>query len=182
MSHTPTVWITGDTISAALANNWEAQAAHLAADTTAIQWTRHAVRAYRSAALTLSAATETDLSFDAETYDTNGFHDLVTNPNRLTIPDIGSAGWWLWTCWAKFAAPATGYNHKLRMYIGTTLVDLAEASYRASASSRNLSLCAGHVVKMASGDYAKWTVECDQAIGLAVGTTETFAFGIKIAP
>lgn len=182
MSHTPTVWITGDTISAALANNWEAQAADLDADTAAIQWARQAVRAYRSAALSLSAATETALDLDAETYDTNTFHDLVTNPNRFTIPDADSAGWWLWTCWAKFASPATNYNGKLRMYLGTTLVDLAEASYRASASSRNLSLCSAHLVKMTNGDYVKWTVECDQAIGLAVGTTETYAYGLKIAP
>lgn len=45
-----------------------------------------AVLAYRSAAQAVTNGAAVSISFDAETMDTSAFHDLVTNPTRLTIP------------------------------------------------------------------------------------------------
>jgi len=40
-----------------------------------------------SADQTITTATDTQLTFDAEVYDTSGFHSTVTNTGRLTIPN-----------------------------------------------------------------------------------------------
>lgn len=45
----------------------------------------------KSAAQSLSNATETAITFNGETWDTDGFHDNVTNNSRITIP-TGKAG------------------------------------------------------------------------------------------
>ena len=40
----------------------------------------------KSANQSLTASTETAITFDGESWDTNGFHDNVTNNTRITIP------------------------------------------------------------------------------------------------
>jgi hypothetical protein len=49
----------------------------------------------------------TTLSFDSEQYDTDGYHDNVTNNSRLTIPS-GKNGYYSVTGLVRFAASATG--------------------------------------------------------------------------
>ncbi|TNE36263.1 MAG: hypothetical protein EP348_07280 [Alphaproteobacteria bacterium] len=39
-----------------------------------------------SADQTIPTSTDTILDWDSESYDTNGFHESVTNPSRLTVP------------------------------------------------------------------------------------------------
>jgi hypothetical protein len=46
---------------------------------------------YRSTTLALSAGTFATVGFDTEDYDTDGFHDNVTNNTRLTVPSGVSA-------------------------------------------------------------------------------------------
>lgn len=43
-------------------------------------------RATRTATFAVTGATETNVPFDSEAFDTNGFHDIATNNTRLTIP------------------------------------------------------------------------------------------------
>jgi hypothetical protein len=54
-----------------------------------------------------TAATYTALSFQAETYDTNGYHDNSTNNSRLTVP---SAGYYRFQ-FATLATNAQFYRH-----------------------------------------------------------------------
>lgn len=49
------------------------------------------VKAYRSGATTFANGSGTDFNWDAEEWDTHGFHDNTTNSNRLTVP-VGQAG------------------------------------------------------------------------------------------
>jgi hypothetical protein len=51
---------------------------------------------YKSANQSIASATTTTLSFDSEVFDTDGFHDNVTNNDRITIP-TGKAGKYLFT-------------------------------------------------------------------------------------
>jgi hypothetical protein len=65
--------------------------------------------AYKSANQTISNGTGTIVSFDSESYDTNGFHDNVTNNSRMTIPS-SYAGKYLITAMFYYASNATGYR------------------------------------------------------------------------
>src|SRR3990167_8352624 len=44
---------------------------------------------YRSTAQSITSATQTALSWDAELYDTDSYHEGVTTPSRLTVPAAG---------------------------------------------------------------------------------------------
>jgi hypothetical protein len=51
-------------------------------------------RVTQSSAQTISNASTTTLNFNTETFDVDGYHDNVTNNNRLTIP-AGKSGYFL---------------------------------------------------------------------------------------
>jgi hypothetical protein len=83
----PATVATGDLITAAL---WNAQVRDierwlLGTGTPAYPY----VNAWRSAALTPVTATSTLVPFDAELTDTDGMHDLVTNPSRVIAVTAG---------------------------------------------------------------------------------------------
>lgn len=46
-------------------------------------------RVYRTTAQSITSGTPTAISFDAERFDTDAIHDLVTNPTRLTCRTAG---------------------------------------------------------------------------------------------
>jgi hypothetical protein len=75
----------------------------LTADTTVspykVKWATPTVagfvgaRVYKSAAQSITTATFTEVSWNLEVFDTDGFHDNATNNNRFTIP-AGKAGYY----------------------------------------------------------------------------------------
>ena len=56
---------------------------------------------------TIANNTYTNLVFDAEVFDTNGFHDDSTNNTRFTVPS-GKAGYYLLVCNFEWASNGTG--------------------------------------------------------------------------
>lgn len=50
------------------------------------------------------------MAYDTEMWDTHGFHDLVANTGRLTIP-VGLGGWYLLDCSFEYAPNGTGSRH-----------------------------------------------------------------------
>lgn len=105
-------------------------------------------RVYHSATQAIANNTETALAFDSEQFDTDAFHDTVTNNSRLTIP-AGKAGKYLvggavnWstnslgtTAYASIRKNGTGdylvvggSRENAYKDIAPTLVDLAVADY-----------------------------------------------------
>jgi hypothetical protein len=63
-------------------------------------------RLTKSTAQSIPNATNTTLTFDTETFDTDGFHDNITNNSRITIPS-GKAGKYLITCNTMINAPGS---------------------------------------------------------------------------
>jgi len=57
---------------------------------------------------TISDSTETDVLFDTEVEDTDGYHSTVTNTQRFTVP---AAGRYFVRAYAAFAGSATGYRY-----------------------------------------------------------------------
>lgn len=65
---------------------------------------------YRSTTQAITTATWTAISFDTEVFDTDGFHEGVTNPTRFTVP-TGLAGWYEFRGGFEVAAAATGNRY-----------------------------------------------------------------------
>lgn len=68
--------------------------------------TRVGCTVYRSAALNFAASSDTDVQWDAEDFDTDGFHSLVTDTDRITIPS-GLDGLYLFTSAASSSTNGT---------------------------------------------------------------------------
>ena len=66
-------------------------------------------KAYRTTTLSLGNASGASPAMDAEYWDTDGFHDLVTNTDRLPIP-AGMGGRYFVYGSMQFNAHATGYR------------------------------------------------------------------------
>ena len=66
---------------------------------------------YATTHQTISTATFTDLTWNSEIFDTDGFHSTTTNTARMTIP-AGKGGYYRVTCRAQWnAASATGQRN-----------------------------------------------------------------------
>jgi hypothetical protein len=64
---------------------------------------------YKSGNQAITTATTTTITWDAELFDTNTFHDNVTNNSRITIP-AGYAGKYAITGLVSWGSSATGYR------------------------------------------------------------------------
>jgi hypothetical protein len=69
---------------------------------------------YKSALQTITTATNTVLTWDTENFDTNTFHNNVTNNSRITIPS-GKDGYYLFNIACAWSG-ATGDFRLLRLY------------------------------------------------------------------
>ncbi len=64
---------------------------------------------YKTSNQAIATATTTTITWDAEQFDTNGFHDNSTNNSRMTIPS-GYAGKYLIIGLISWGSSATGYR------------------------------------------------------------------------
>lgn len=122
-----------------------------------------ACRVTTGTAVSIPDATTTVLAWDVEAFDSNGFHDNVTNNSRLTVP-AGLGGTYLVTGQVSFAANATG--DRMLTINKNGLVD-AQASARATAALHHRQQIAAELV-LAAGDYVELTAY--QTSGGALGT------------
>jgi hypothetical protein len=65
------------------------------------------VKVYQTADQSMSNATFTAITFNSETFDTDGFHSTTTNTSRLTVP-AGKAGYYLVIAQLAYNGNATG--------------------------------------------------------------------------
>ena len=78
-------------------------------------------------------STATAIDFNAESFDTDTFHDNVTNPSRVTIPS-GKGGKYLFTAWASFVGNGTGYRDMQLLKNGTTLTGSSAVGWKPDAT------------------------------------------------
>ena len=97
------------------------------------------VSAYRSSDLAVTTATETIVTLNAETYDTDSMHSTSSNTGRLVA---STAGLYLCRLRVFFETNTSGYRWA-RIYlngVGVTVIDEASAENPSSAVSTSL-LC-----------------------------------------
>ena len=99
---------------------------------------------------TLSNDTDTVITFNAEEFDTDGFHDNSTNNSRITIPN-GKGGKYLIIATLAFSANATGVragyfkkNGSTNIILGYQYQTTSSFTFRASVSG---------IVDLTAGDY-----------------------------
>jgi hypothetical protein len=142
----------------------------LVADSTAstgLKWgapTSLGCSLWKSANQSTSNVTQTPINFNNEDFDTSGFHDNVTNNDRVTIP-TGLGGKYLVTTKIDFAANATG-QRVLYHFINGVLVNLALSPVNSSVNGSSFELSG--VYNLSAGNFIQMQVYQDSGGSLNV--------------
>jgi len=108
--------------------------------------------AFRASGQTLTNNTQTTMNFTSEQYDTNGFHDNSTNPNRLTIP-AGKTGYYLVNLFIAFEGNASG-TRSSAIYLDTG--DLyCNATVPAADATFGTSIFSSAVIYLTAAQYVE---------------------------
>lgn len=127
-------------------------------------------RLFKSTGQTIADSTNTALTFDSETYDTNTYHDNSTNTSRITIPS-GKAGYYLFVCKWSLGENPTGYR-QVELRKNGSAVD--RTSIRGTSSGQNF-ITLSTVQSSAISDYFEFFVFQNSAenLGAESGTLQT---------
>ena len=98
----------------------------------------------------ISNNTTTVISFDAEVFDTNGFHDNTTNNQRVTIPS-GKSGKYLFTFFIYQSGGTSGYRIMKIYKNGSQFQEYNSTPY--FSTSNDLGQQYSTILDLADGDY-----------------------------
>ena len=119
---------------------------------------------WKSANQTANNVTQTPVSFNNEDFDTSGFHDNVTNNDRVTIP-TGLSGKYLVTSKVDFSANATG-QRVLYHFINGVLVNLAISPVNSSTNGSSFELSG--VYNLSAGNFIQMQIYQDSGSALNI--------------
>jgi hypothetical protein len=108
-----------------------------------------ACRVYNNANIATVNATDKLLTFNTESYDPLGMHDLVTNTSRITI---AVAGLYVVTGAAQFAGNATGFR-QLGLIVNNFATFLNFVNAPVNSAGASTKLVVTDTVKLNVGDY-----------------------------
>jgi len=142
------------------------------AEATGLKWAAPAggfsgSRVYNSTTQSISNATNTKITFDTESYDTNSYHSTTTNTSRFTIP---TTGYYRLDAQISFDANATGSREISIWKNGGQIVDYRTGAATQASVPTTISCCAQ--VSATAGDY--FEINIYQTSG---GTRTTFSPG-----
>jgi hypothetical protein len=116
------------------------------------------VNVSKSADQTLTTNVQTTITFDVEQFDSDGFHDNVTNNSRLTVPSGKGGKYLIVGCWS-WQNGTTGFRNAVIYKNGN---EVLEGSFTL-ASSNGLQHNVVGIVDLAAGDYIE--MAANQASG-----------------
>jgi hypothetical protein len=133
------------------------------------------VRVRKSANQSISNATETVLTFDTETFDTDAYHDNSTNSGRLTVP-AGKAGYYnIYFC-IQWDLNATG-DREVSLYINGTSTRICANFIAGDATT--YPFCNGTTTYyLAETDYVQLTGYQTSGGALNATNSATISFGM----
>jgi len=138
------------------------------------------VKAYLSAAnQSIPNATATAVSFDAESFDVGGLHDIALLPDRIVIT-TGNSGLYLIQGQVLFSASITGVR-SLVLYKNGTAFAYAKAELAPTAGDQ-IALNVQAIDQASSGDYYQLKVSQNSgtALDLILGSGNTFFTAMKV--
>lgn len=115
----------------------------------------------KSVGQSIPNSTATDVTWDVESLDTNGFHSTVTNTERITIPS-GYAGKYLVVAQLSYGNNATGDFRRSIIYKNTTQLSIA------NVRPNRATPVASFIADMAVGDYFKAVADQDSGGSLTL--------------
>jgi hypothetical protein len=118
----------------------------------------------QSSGQSISNTTQTDLTFDTETFDTDGYHSTSSNTNRITIP-TGKSGYFLVTARTAFGANTSGTRINWLIKNGSTYLSTV---YVGAAVADNTSVVTSAIVSLVATDYI--TINAYQTSGSTLTT------------
>jgi hypothetical protein len=128
------------------------------AEATGMKWAAAAggatfsgVSAYKSTNQSVSNATNTALTFDSESFDTDAFHSTSTNTSRITIP-AGKAGYYNLIANVVFGTNSTGIRQINFAKNGSAAIYTAQIS--ASSASETI-VSVSYLIKLLAADYVE---------------------------
>ena len=133
------------------------------------------VRVRKSANQSIANATETVITFDVETYDTDAYHDNVTNSGRLTVP-VGKAGYYSIYFCIQWDVNATG-DREVSLYINGTATRICFDNEAADATLYP-ALVGSTTYYLAEGDYVQLTGYQDRGGALNITNSASISFGM----
>jgi hypothetical protein len=101
------------------------------------------------ASTSIANNTATAMAYDTEAFDTDGFHDNVTNNSRITIP-AGLGGYYLIRLNTRFEPNGTGSRRGYVAVNGSQVTDLPEFAPSATLYVNGLGSV---ILKLNAGDY-----------------------------
>ena len=115
------------------------------------------IRGSTSLTQSISNATTTVVNFDAEDFDTDGFHSNVTNNSRITIP-AGKTGYYQINYLARFASNSTGYRAIYPYKNGAVFSPSIQSVVQTSSTSSHSNGFSA-IVYLVATDYIEMAVE-----------------------
>ena len=153
------------------------------AETTGLKWAAPAaggsfagVRVKKSANQSIPNATETVLTFDTETFDTDAYHDNSTNSGRLTVP-VGKAGYYSIYFCIQWDVNATG-DREVSLYINGTATGLC-GSNQAGDATLYIFNNGTTTFYLDEGDYVQLTGYQDRGGALNASNSARISFGMN---
>lgn len=104
-----------------------------------------------SASISVPNNTTTTLTFNSETFDTDGYHSTTSNTSRLTVPSGKAGYYWIFADLQYAANGANNYNAQISIN-GSTVFAQAQGS---SGGTFNTSVPVYGVFSLAVGDYVE---------------------------
>lgn len=117
---------------------------------------------YNSTSYTIANATNTNLTFNTELYDTDAFHSTSTNTDRITIPS-GKAGKYLITAAFGWEGNSNGERSLRLMKNGSTTDNYNRVWAGFGSAAGNTLMTISRIVDAAVGDY--FTLRAYQSSG-----------------
>ena len=154
------------------------------AESTGMKWAAPAgtptfvgCRVYANADKTISNSTVTVVDFAAESFDTDSFHDNVTNNSRITIP-TGKGGKYLVQTCSAYQSSGTGTRQSYIYKNGSNILYFEGATGIGNRSDNN-----SVVLNLVAGDYLQFYTNQNSGGNLTLfgnGTfgTDTTSFGV----
>jgi hypothetical protein len=131
------------------------------AESTGLKWAAPAsggttyvgVSAYKNVNQTISNATFTAITLEAESFDTDAFHSTSTNTSRFTVPS-GKGGKYSISGVVAYATNATG-SRIAAVYKNGTLVNYSSVLQAVTAGGSGTYVPISFVVNLVAGDYVE---------------------------